>query len=185
MDEPFSALDELTREQLRLELLRLFDAQRQTVLFVTHSIAEAVHLADEVVVLSSSPGRVIGEVTVPLVRPRAALVETTMAFHEIENEVRLGRRCAVAGCVDAVGRESSRRGCVPASRRCVRSRRASIWQLVALHTQSIIPPLGSIISALTANPHLLFDDGVDTLQESLVGLAAGFALGVPRGGRDE
>jgi len=88
MDEPFSALDELTREQLRLELLRLFDDQGQTVLFVTHSIAEAVHLADEVVVLSSSPGRVIGEVTVPLVRPRAALVETTMAFHEIENEVR-------------------------------------------------------------------------------------------------
>jgi NitT/TauT family transport system ATP-binding protein len=88
MDEPFSALDELTREQLRLELLRLFDDQRQTVLFVTHSIAEAVHLADVVVVLSSSPGRVIGEVVVPLARPRVALVETTMAFHEVENEVR-------------------------------------------------------------------------------------------------
>jgi NitT/TauT family transport system ATP-binding protein len=88
MDEPFSALDELTREQLRLELLRLFDDQRQTVLFVTHSIAEAVHLADVVVVLSSSPGRVIGEVVVPLDRPRAELVETTMAFHEVENEVR-------------------------------------------------------------------------------------------------
>jgi NitT/TauT family transport system ATP-binding protein len=88
MDEPFSALDELTREQLRLELLRLFDAQRQTVLFVTHSIAEAVHLADVVIVLSSSPGRVIGEVVVELPRPRAALIETTMAFHEIENEVR-------------------------------------------------------------------------------------------------
>ena len=88
MDEPFSALDELTREQLRLELLRLFDDQRQTVLFVTHSIAEAVHLADVVVVLSSSPGRVIGQVVVPLARPRAELVETTMAFLEVENEVR-------------------------------------------------------------------------------------------------
>jgi NitT/TauT family transport system ATP-binding protein len=88
MDEPFSALDELTREQLRLELLRLFDDQRQTVLFVTHSIAEAVHLADEIVVLSSSPGRVIGRVLVPLSRPRVALVETTMAFHDVENEVR-------------------------------------------------------------------------------------------------
>jgi NitT/TauT family transport system ATP-binding protein len=88
MDEPFSALDELTREQLRLELLRLFDDQRQTVLFVTHSIAEAVHLADIVVVLSSSPGRVIGEVVVPLARPRAELIETTMAFLEVENEVR-------------------------------------------------------------------------------------------------
>jgi NitT/TauT family transport system ATP-binding protein len=88
MDEPFSALDELTREQLRHELLRLFDDQRQTVLFVTHSIAEAVHLADVVVVLSSSPGRVIGKVIVPLARPRAELIETTMAFHEVENEVR-------------------------------------------------------------------------------------------------
>jgi NitT/TauT family transport system ATP-binding protein len=88
MDEPFSALDELTREQLRLELLRLFDDQRQTVLFVTHSIAEAVHLADVVVVLSSSPGRVIGKVVVPLARPRAELIETTVAFLEVENEVR-------------------------------------------------------------------------------------------------
>jgi len=88
MDEPFSALDELTREQLRFELLRLFDDQRQTVLFVTHSIAEAVHLADVVVVLSSSPGRVIGKVVVPLLRPRAELIETTMAFHDVENEVR-------------------------------------------------------------------------------------------------
>jgi NitT/TauT family transport system ATP-binding protein len=88
MDEPFSALDELTREQLRFELLRLFDDQRQTVLFVTHSIAEAVHLADVVVVLSSSPGRTIGEVVVPLARPREELIETTMAFHDVENEVR-------------------------------------------------------------------------------------------------
>ncbi len=88
MDEPFSALDELTREQLRLELLRLFDDQAQTVLFVTHSIAEAVHLADVVVVLSSSPGRVVAEVPVPLARPRAELIETTPAFHEVENQVR-------------------------------------------------------------------------------------------------
>jgi NitT/TauT family transport system ATP-binding protein len=88
MDEPFSSLDELTREQLRLELLRLFDDQRQTVLFVTHSIAEAVHLADVVVVLSSSPGRVVGEVVVPLARPRAELIETTVAFLQAENEVR-------------------------------------------------------------------------------------------------
>lgn len=88
MDEPFSALDELTREQMRHELLRLFDAERQTVLFVTHSIAEAVHLADEVLVFSSSPGRVIGQVVVPLARPRAELIETTTAFHDVENEVR-------------------------------------------------------------------------------------------------
>ena len=88
MDEPFSALDELTREQLRFELLRLVDLQRPTVVFVTHSIAEAVLLADQVVVLSSGPGRVVGEIPVPLGRPRADMVETTEEFHAVENEVR-------------------------------------------------------------------------------------------------
>jgi NitT/TauT family transport system ATP-binding protein len=88
MDEPFAAVDELTRESLRHELLSIWQSNKKTVLFVTHSIAEAVHLADVVVVLSSSPGRVIGKVVVPLLRPRAELIETTMAFHDVENEVR-------------------------------------------------------------------------------------------------
>jgi NitT/TauT family transport system ATP-binding protein len=88
MDEPFSALDELTREQLRHELLRLFDLQRPTVVFVTHSITEAVLLADRVLVMSSGPGRLMGEVEVALPRPRAELVETTPEFHELENDVR-------------------------------------------------------------------------------------------------
>ena len=88
MDEPFSALDELTREQLRHELLRLYDLQRPTVVFVTHSITEAVLLADRVLVMSSSPGRVVGAVEVGLQRPRATLVETTPEFHDLENRVR-------------------------------------------------------------------------------------------------
>lgn len=88
MDEPFSALDELTREQLRHELLRLYDLQSPTVVFVTHSITEAVLLADRVLVMSSGPGRLMGEVEVVLSRPRAALVETTPEFHELENRVR-------------------------------------------------------------------------------------------------
>jgi NitT/TauT family transport system permease protein len=53
---------------------------------------------------------------------------------------------------------------------------AVVWEIVAHNTQSIVPTLGSVVSALHANPHLLFSDGVDTLQESLVGLAAGFAV---------
>jgi NitT/TauT family transport system permease protein len=53
---------------------------------------------------------------------------------------------------------------------------AAVWEIVAHNTQSIIPTLGSILSALHANPHLLFSDAVDTLQESLIGLAAGFAV---------
>jgi NitT/TauT family transport system permease protein len=51
-----------------------------------------------------------------------------------------------------------------------------VWQVIADHTQSIIPTIGAIVSALRANPHLLFDDGIDTLQESIIGLVAGFAV---------
>jgi NitT/TauT family transport system ATP-binding protein len=92
MDEPFSALDELTREQLRHELLRLYDLQRPTVVFVTHSITEAVLLADRVLVMSSGPGRLVGAVDVPLDRPRGLLAETTPVFHELEDRVRVMMR---------------------------------------------------------------------------------------------
>ncbi|GJE02322.1 ABC transporter ATP-binding protein [Methylobacterium isbiliense] len=70
MDEPFSALDALTRESLQDELSRLCGAARQTVLFVTHDIEEAVYLADRIVVLAGSPGRIVATHTVPAPRPR-------------------------------------------------------------------------------------------------------------------
>jgi NitT/TauT family transport system ATP-binding protein len=71
MDEPFGAVDALTRELLQDEILRLWEIEQKTILFVTHSMMEAAYLADEIVMLRSRPGRVFATVTVPLERPRS------------------------------------------------------------------------------------------------------------------
>ena len=80
MDEPFASLDEITREQMRFELLRIWDAARKTVLFVTHSIADAVLLSDRVAVLSARPGRLRAVLPVELRRPRLAGIEHSPEF---------------------------------------------------------------------------------------------------------
>ena len=95
MDEPFAALDELTRERLTHELLDLWQAQRPTVLWVTHHIQEALRLADRVVVLSPRPARLILDLPVELPRPRP---ESSPAFQTLLGRLRtaLGLASAAA-----------------------------------------------------------------------------------------
>ena len=87
MDEPFGALDSQTRAMMQENLLRIWDEFGITVLFVTHDIDEALFLADRVLVMSASPGRIIADLAVPLARPRTRAIATEEVF------IRLKRRC--------------------------------------------------------------------------------------------
>lgn len=88
MDEPFAALDEITRSEMRMLLLRMVERRAATVLFVTHSIHEAVLLADRVLVSSARPASVVADITVDLPRPRPADTEDSARFVHLCTEVR-------------------------------------------------------------------------------------------------
>jgi len=88
MDEPFGALDEMTRERLNGELLRIWEASGSTIVFVTHSISEAVFLSNRVVVMSRRPGRIAAIVDVDLPQPRNADTREEPRFFELVTEVR-------------------------------------------------------------------------------------------------
>lgn len=85
MDEPFSSVDEQTRELLQEQLLELWDTSRKTILFITHSIDEAVYMADRVVVMAARPGRIVEEIAVKLPRPRDSSVRTNPEFGRIRS----------------------------------------------------------------------------------------------------
>ena len=89
MDEPLGALDALTREQMQSDLLAMWQETRKTVLFVTHSISEAVFLSDRIVVMSARPGRVLEIIDVNLDRPRDVTIRDTAQFGAIVHRVRL------------------------------------------------------------------------------------------------
>jgi NitT/TauT family transport system ATP-binding protein len=88
MDEPFGALDAMTREEMSLELLRIWEERRKTILFVTHSIPEAILLADRVVVMTPRPGRIARVIPVDLPRPRTMDLEFDARFKAHSDEVR-------------------------------------------------------------------------------------------------
>jgi NitT/TauT family transport system ATP-binding protein len=106
MDEPFGALDEMTRERLNMELLRIWQQAESTILFVTHSISEAVFLSTRVVVISRRPGRIAGIVAVDLPQPRTVETREDPRFFELVTEVReLLRAGRGVGAVDALDEE--------------------------------------------------------------------------------
>ena len=88
MDEPFGALDEMTRERLNIELLDIWRRMSSTIVFVTHSISEAVFLSTRVVVMSPRPGRIAGTVAIDLPQPRSADTREDPHFFELVTEVR-------------------------------------------------------------------------------------------------
>lgn len=90
MDEPFGALDMLTRQKMGFELLRLWEQWKSTVLFVTHDVDEAVMLSDKVLVMSARPGRILGAFTVDLPRPRQIFAKDTPEFIHFSSRI---RRC--------------------------------------------------------------------------------------------
>jgi NitT/TauT family transport system ATP-binding protein len=88
LDEPFGALDALTREQMQLELLGLWTSEHKTMIMVTHSITEALLMSDRVLVMSRRPGHIRAEISVPMLRPRHLEMIHSMSFGELVDKVR-------------------------------------------------------------------------------------------------
>ncbi len=88
MDEPLGALDQITRERMQIELARIVENQAMTVVMVTHSIPEALFLADRIFVMSARPGRIIEDIAVPFERPRSLIVEDDSRFFKHAKKLR-------------------------------------------------------------------------------------------------
>jgi len=112
MDEPFGALDEITRDRMNMELLRIWDNTSAAVLFITHSIEEAVFLSDRILVMSPRPGTIVSDVEVDLPRPRSLALKQSETFFDYGTQVRreLTQVTLAAGeNLDAGDRQKARR----------------------------------------------------------------------------
>lgn len=87
LDEPFGALDAVTRRQMNIELQRIWSDERVTTVLVTHAVEEALFLADRIIVMSSRPGRVVNTIAVPFARPRGPEVTRSAAFHRLADDL--------------------------------------------------------------------------------------------------
>ncbi len=87
MDEPFGALDEMTRTKLNSELLKLWEQQQPTIIFVTHNIYEAIYLSNRVLVMDSRPGRIIAEISIEVPLPRHEDFRTSRLFNEYYQQI--------------------------------------------------------------------------------------------------
>lgn len=106
MDEPFGALDEITRDKMNLELLRIWNETKASILLVTHSIDEAVFLSDRVLVLTSHPGEVYKEIKIDLPRPRTLEIRKTDKCFAYTAEIRRALEDSVALRLNAISKEN-------------------------------------------------------------------------------
>lgn len=88
LDEPFGALDALTRDEMNVDLQRIWSSDRRTAIFITHDITEAIFLADRVIVMSARPGRIVADIRIDLERPRNLAIRESPRFIEYQREIR-------------------------------------------------------------------------------------------------
>jgi NitT/TauT family transport system ATP-binding protein len=96
LDEPFAALDDITRQMLGEELLELWSRQQWTGIFVTHNIAEAVFLSQRVLVMSARPGRIVAEISIPFAMPRRPELRASAEFAALTGQISAQLRKAAA-----------------------------------------------------------------------------------------
>jgi len=197
MDEPFAALDAMTREELGFELMRIWDADKKTVIFVTHNISEAILLADRVVAMTPRPGRIARVLDIALAPPRTIAMSSRETFklysEEIRDVIYQGKGAGSHECGDHCARRRRGAGGGPVhpqgGRRRDPGRSSRLWPCGnSMAREFQIPawllPAPSLIgeSMLEWRSELLGHSLV-TLYETLVGFALAIAIKHSAGGR--